>query len=738
LDMLWSVVRCLCLVVWWFHPLVWVAFRMSVRDSELACDEGVILAIGEEEKKAYGYMLLHRCEGFGTPGNAVLPTLATEMIGGKGEMRDRIFTLTKGKKNSVLAGICALAVAVAACGCTYGKEGGKEKGKTAQEQENGIAKTKGMSGKNSARQQNQKGYYQIHSEEEIKKDQKEQVRLIHQNRNMWLIHTELDDRMMITGQAGREGDLTDLVYDKYAVSDMDQNGRLELIAFDNINGYAHFYEVEEDRSGLSECERAGDFDGAGNVGLLQNNGVFEDGTPGSYFDGEQGLWHFNIYTYDLFKKGDTVYLSGEETIGESGEGAEYYKNMIPGCACFSWFKKTYMTSDGDGYFDKYFTEEELLKELEISADAFQLMRKETGPDYKQIYTEFARFKALSDSDGRDRWYMAIADSVQPVLILANGGYDKYPDLDRRYDELMTEADVYGYDLEKKEVVRVGTIRGENLLFSLVTDGIYLEIERSTEETYERLFVTDGKGILERMDGCSRLMTTPYETGHYSKIRLDRAEGQGTDGEVSEVVLDQIEVPDYLAKPLEFYPPYYMETNIHECDEVHFTDVNGKPDSALVFSKKKMGDYTVYITSDNAKKVTDELSPHHGLYEGIYQIEVYQGEELKDLRKIYIGGEDTLYFPKKFSLAVKDYNEDGNPDFALGNRAGSNHYAYMFYSVSKWGLLDYVLDAKSEPASVPDSSGKGPSGVFSSKDKTILYQWYDQEKGKNVKGACELL
>ena len=49
---------------------------------------------------------------------------------------------------------------------------------------------------------------------------------------------------------------------------------------------------------------------------------------------------------------DTVYLSSDETIGE---GAEYDKNMIPGCACFSWFQKTYMMSDGDGYFDASFT-----------------------------------------------------------------------------------------------------------------------------------------------------------------------------------------------------------------------------------------------------------------------------------------------------------------------------------------------------------------------------------------------
>lgn len=119
----------------------------------------------------------------------------------------------------------------------------------------------------------------------------------------------------------------------------------------------------------------------------------------------------------------------------------------------------------------------------------------------------------------------------------------------------------------------------------MTDGIYLEIERSTENTSERLYVTDGKGVLERVDGgrsaaVSASIST-HEKGHYSKIQLERAEGQGEDGEVSEMVLDQVEVPDYLAGALEFYPPYYMEVNLpRACGEVEFTDVKGKPDPEL--------------------------------------------------------------------------------------------------------------------------------------------------------------
>ena len=41
-DHIWSMVRCLCLCLHWFNPLVWIAAWCSRRDCELACDEGAM------------------------------------------------------------------------------------------------------------------------------------------------------------------------------------------------------------------------------------------------------------------------------------------------------------------------------------------------------------------------------------------------------------------------------------------------------------------------------------------------------------------------------------------------------------------------------------------------------------------------------------------------------------------------------------------------------------------------
>lgn len=45
----------MCLLV---NPLVWVAAWFSRLDCELACDEGALKRLGEEERIAYGKTLL--------------------------------------------------------------------------------------------------------------------------------------------------------------------------------------------------------------------------------------------------------------------------------------------------------------------------------------------------------------------------------------------------------------------------------------------------------------------------------------------------------------------------------------------------------------------------------------------------------------------------------------------------------------------------------------------------------
>lgn len=57
-DHLWKVLGYLLLAVYWFQPLVWVAFILLCRDIEAACDEKVIRNLDIVERKAYSRALL--------------------------------------------------------------------------------------------------------------------------------------------------------------------------------------------------------------------------------------------------------------------------------------------------------------------------------------------------------------------------------------------------------------------------------------------------------------------------------------------------------------------------------------------------------------------------------------------------------------------------------------------------------------------------------------------------------
>lgn len=57
-DHWWKPLGFVLLTVFWFHPLLWVAYILLCRDVELACDEKVIKSLTSEEKQNYSQTLL--------------------------------------------------------------------------------------------------------------------------------------------------------------------------------------------------------------------------------------------------------------------------------------------------------------------------------------------------------------------------------------------------------------------------------------------------------------------------------------------------------------------------------------------------------------------------------------------------------------------------------------------------------------------------------------------------------
>ncbi len=115
-DNVWSVLRCFCLALHWYNPLVWLAAFLSMRDSELACDEATIGRIGEGERIEYGRTLINlTCE---KPAVGIL-SAATTMTGSKNSIKERIMLIAKKPKMLKITAVLVAVIAVFAVGCTF-------------------------------------------------------------------------------------------------------------------------------------------------------------------------------------------------------------------------------------------------------------------------------------------------------------------------------------------------------------------------------------------------------------------------------------------------------------------------------------------------------------------------------------------------------------------------------------------------------------------------------------------
>lgn len=57
-DNLWRMLAFVLAALHWFNPLAWVFLKLLLTDLELACDEGVLLRLGEDRRKEYAHCLL--------------------------------------------------------------------------------------------------------------------------------------------------------------------------------------------------------------------------------------------------------------------------------------------------------------------------------------------------------------------------------------------------------------------------------------------------------------------------------------------------------------------------------------------------------------------------------------------------------------------------------------------------------------------------------------------------------
>ncbi len=96
-DNWWVIVRYLILALNFYSPIMWLAFKYSGYDCELACDEAVMARIHEGERRSYGRCLLHIMENSKYRGAGLL---STNMRSGKSLIKERIKIIASETKSS--------------------------------------------------------------------------------------------------------------------------------------------------------------------------------------------------------------------------------------------------------------------------------------------------------------------------------------------------------------------------------------------------------------------------------------------------------------------------------------------------------------------------------------------------------------------------------------------------------------------------------------------------------------
>ncbi len=100
--------------LYWFHPLVWAAYILMMKDMEVSCDEMAVKNFSEEEKRRYSYLLLSMAGG----GRGLLhqnPAFSSGIV------KERIVSVMRGKKMTGMVTVLVTA-AVVFCSCGVASE----------------------------------------------------------------------------------------------------------------------------------------------------------------------------------------------------------------------------------------------------------------------------------------------------------------------------------------------------------------------------------------------------------------------------------------------------------------------------------------------------------------------------------------------------------------------------------------------------------------------------------------
>lgn len=139
-DHIWAVVRCICVVVYWFNPFVWLAARKSMEDGELACDAGALKQIGESNYIQYGKTLIAVASDMSRRQSGLrILGCSTSAAGGMREMKKRMTMIVKRPRTKSITLVGVVVLCCCMVGCTFGNAVEQDNTNLSKDEEKAVA-----------------------------------------------------------------------------------------------------------------------------------------------------------------------------------------------------------------------------------------------------------------------------------------------------------------------------------------------------------------------------------------------------------------------------------------------------------------------------------------------------------------------------------------------------------------------------------------------------------------------
>lgn len=103
------------LIIHWFNPVLWYAYRRMREDQEIASDALALSCLDPDKRQEYGYTLIKLLESFSQPARAIGNV---NLLGNKGQLQRRMRMINQFKPKSYGWSFLGIAIIVFMSGCT--------------------------------------------------------------------------------------------------------------------------------------------------------------------------------------------------------------------------------------------------------------------------------------------------------------------------------------------------------------------------------------------------------------------------------------------------------------------------------------------------------------------------------------------------------------------------------------------------------------------------------------------